>query len=55
LYEELFCEPSVGGGRLSVGGVKKQLHATIVLHDWHHVLMNRESDAPAMRHVAFLD
>jgi hypothetical protein len=30
-------------------------HATIVLHDWHQVLMNRESEAPAMRHVAFLD
>ena len=37
------------------GRVRHPDHATIVLHDWHQVLMNRESDAPAMRHVAFLD
>lgn len=37
------------------GRVRHSDHATIVLHDWHHVLMNRESEAPAMRHVAFLD
>jgi hypothetical protein len=37
------------------GRVRHSDHATIVLHDWHQVLMNRESDAPAMRHVAFLD
>jgi len=30
-------------------------HATIVLHGWHEVRMNRENDAPSMRHVAFLD
>ena len=37
------------------GRVRHPDHATIVLHDWHQVLMNRESEAPAMRHVAFLD
>lgn len=37
------------------GRVRHADHATIVLHDWHQVLMNRESEAPAMRHVAFLD
>ena len=37
------------------GRVRHSDHATIVLHDWHQVLMNRENDAPAMRHVAFLD
>ena len=25
------------------------------LRGWHRVLMNTESDAPAMRHVVFLD
>ena len=37
------------------GRVRHSDHAAIVLHDWHQVLMNRENDAPAMRHVAFLD
>jgi hypothetical protein len=37
------------------GRVRHPDHATIVLPDWHQVLMNRENDAPAMRHVAFLD
>lgn len=37
------------------GRVSHLDHATIVLHDWHQVLMNRENEAPAMRHVAFLD
>jgi hypothetical protein len=37
------------------GRVSHPDHATIVLHDWHQVLMNRENEAPAMRHVAFLD
>jgi len=30
-------------------------HKTIVLPFWHRVEMNTESEAPAMRHVAFLD
>lgn len=30
-------------------------HATVLLEGWHRVEMNRESEAPAMRHVAFLD
>ncbi|MDB5387498.1 MAG: hypothetical protein JWM11_3144 [Planctomycetaceae bacterium] len=37
------------------GRVRHADHATIVLHDWHQVLMNTESQAVAMRHVAFLD
>jgi hypothetical protein len=37
------------------GRVRHPDHATIVLNDWHQVLMNRESEAPAMQHVAFLD
>ncbi|MDX1962268.1 MAG: hypothetical protein SFX18_03890 [Pirellulales bacterium] len=42
-------------GLYARGRVRHPDHATIVLHDWHQVLMNRESEAPAMRHVAFLD
>lgn len=30
-------------------------HKTIVLHDWHRVLMNTEREAPGMREVVFLD
>jgi hypothetical protein len=30
-------------------------HATITPHGWHRVLMNTESQAKAMRNVAFLD
>ncbi len=30
-------------------------HETITLNGWHEVAMNRESEAPAMRHVVFLD
>jgi hypothetical protein len=30
-------------------------HKTVVLRGWHQVEMNTESQAPAMRHVAFLD
>jgi hypothetical protein len=30
-------------------------HRTVTLHDWHRILMNTESQAPAMQHVAFLD
>lgn len=37
------------------GRVRHADHATIVLHDWHRVLMNTESQSAAMRHVAFLD
>lgn len=37
------------------GRVRHADHATIVLHDWHRVLMNTESQAASMRHVAFLD
>lgn len=37
------------------GAVRHSDHATIVLHDWHRVLMNTENEAPSMSHVAFLD
>jgi hypothetical protein len=37
------------------GAVRHPDHATIVLRDWHRVLMNTEHQAEAMRHVAFLD
>lgn len=37
------------------GRVRHADHATITLHDWHRVLMNTETQAAAMRHVAFLD
>jgi len=30
-------------------------HKTIVLDDWHRVLMNTEREAPGARHVVFLD
>lgn len=37
------------------GQVSHPDHASIYLNGWHLVQLNRESDAPAMRHVAFLD
>jgi hypothetical protein len=37
------------------GTVRHADHATIHLDGWHEVLMNRENEAPAMRHVTFLD
>ncbi len=37
------------------GRVRHPDHRTVVLADWHRVLMNREANAPAMRNVAFLD
>jgi hypothetical protein len=37
------------------GSVRHADHATIELHGWHQVLMNTESQAKAMRNVAFLD
>ena len=37
------------------GRVRHADHKTIVLHGWHQVVMNTESQAQAMRHVAFLD
>jgi hypothetical protein len=30
-------------------------HKTIVLHEWHRVMMNTEREAPGARHVVFLD
>jgi hypothetical protein len=37
------------------GRIRHPDHATITLHGWHRVLMNTESQAKAMRNVAFLD
>jgi hypothetical protein len=37
------------------GRIRHADHATIVLHGWHQVLMNTESQSKAMRNVAFLD
>jgi hypothetical protein len=37
------------------GRVRHADHKTITLDGWHRVLMNTESQAKAMRHVAFLD
>jgi hypothetical protein len=37
------------------GKVRHADHKTIVLDGWHQVLMNTETQAVAMRHVAFID
>jgi hypothetical protein len=37
------------------GRVRHADHKTITLHVWHRVLMNTETQARAMRNVAFLD
>jgi hypothetical protein len=37
------------------GAVRHPDHATIVLRDWHQVVMNTESQAPSMRSLAFID
>jgi hypothetical protein len=37
------------------GRIRHADHDTIVLHGWHQVLMNTESQAKAMQNVAFLD
>ncbi len=37
------------------GRVRHADHRTIVLHDWHSVMMNTESQAKAMSNLAFLD
>ncbi|MGH7134077.1 MAG: hypothetical protein ACREJO_19305 [Phycisphaerales bacterium] len=37
------------------GRVRHPDHATVRLGFWHEVMMNTEWQAPAMRHVAFLD
>ena len=37
------------------GAIRHRDHATIWLRDWHEVVMNTETQARAMQHVAFLD
>jgi hypothetical protein len=50
-WRELVRDPEL----YAKGSVRHPDHDTIVLHDWHRVLMNTEQRARAMRHVAFLD
>jgi hypothetical protein len=50
-YTRMVRDPEV----FAKGAVRHPDHATIVLRDWHRVLMNTEHQAAAMRHVAFLD
>ena len=42
-------------GLYAKGAVRHPDHDTIVLHGWHRVLMNTESQAPGTQNVAFLD
>ena len=37
------------------GTVRHPDHKTVLLDDWHRVLMNTEAEAPGARHVVFLD
>jgi hypothetical protein len=37
------------------GRIRHADHATVTLHGWHRVLLNTETQAKAMRNVAFLD
>lgn len=37
------------------GNIRHPDHKTVKLNGWHRVLMNTESQAAAMRHLAFLD
>ncbi len=37
------------------GRVRHRDHATVHLNGWHHLAMNTETQAPSMRHVAFID
>ena len=37
------------------GSVRHNDHRTIVLHEWHEVLMNTENQSRTMRNVAFID
>jgi hypothetical protein len=43
------------GDVFASGRIRHSDHATVVLDNWHQVLMNTERRARAMRHVAFLD
>jgi len=37
------------------GRVKHRDHKTVILEGWHRILPNRESDAPFIETLAFLD
>jgi hypothetical protein len=46
----------VRGARVFVkGNIRHPDHKTVWLSEWHEVVMNRETEAKAMQHVAFLD
>jgi hypothetical protein len=48
--------PRVADAKVYVKGkVSHADHATLFLDGWHEVLMNRENEAPSMRHMRFLD
>jgi hypothetical protein len=51
LWETMIRDPEL----YAKGAVSHRDHRTVVLRDWHRVLMNTESEARAMRHVVFLD
>lgn len=48
-------EARVGATVFVRGHVRHPDHKTIELKRWHEVAMNRESEAPAMQHVVFVD
>ena len=45
----------VNPGVFAKGEVRHPDHKTIVLHEWHEVLMNTENKSRTMQHVAFFD
>ena len=45
----------VNPGVFAKGEVRHPDHKTIVLHEWHEVLMNTEHQSHTMRNVAFID
>ena len=42
-------------GVFARGAIRHPDHATIVLNEWHMVVMNRETESRTMAQVAFLD
>lgn len=48
--------PRIADAKVYVKGkISHSDHATLFLDGWHEVLMNRENEAPSMRHMRFLD
>jgi hypothetical protein len=50
-WSQMWREPTV----YVRGRVWHPDHKTIILHDWHRVLMNTEREAPGASHIVFLD